>query len=1060
MQVWYIHLFGTLRVSRNEGEFFRFSTRKTGALLAYLAFYRERRHSREALCEMLWPEEDPQKSRARLRVALTSLRHQLEPPGVPPGSVILTHGNDQVQMSAETVSTDVGEIEGALKTLDTTALRGNTIPSLDERLAAAQRIAFLFTPPLLDGFYEDWVLAERERLSQAAVERLTTLARQLPPDTAIEVARHAVRIDPLAEEPIVCLLHLLIQNGEVIAARHAFQTFQRQWEAAMGHPPSRQLRELAATLFEQEVPSPATPPREESKDAPPAPSVVESPTPQPSRPVYLPTYLTRFFGRSPEQIAIREALAATRLITLTGPGGVGKTRLAVETVRSWNGGRWFVPLADVGEPEQFPAALYDALKDRTAARSAPDSPEALLARAATVLANVPEPLLVLDNLEQIADRVGSFVLALLERVPNLRLLVTSRLRLHLPGEQEIPIAPLPVPSLDEAEAERTEHLKDLTEIASVALFLDRSRTARPDFQITARNQTDIVVICRILEGIPLAIELVAARGGTLVPARMREKLLAQDPTLTTDRRASSNARHRSLYAAMEWSYRLLPTDLGRLFAALSVFRGGFTVEAVAAVGDVSVETAADALARLRAHSLVGSVADVSDIRYSLLESLRGFAGEQLPPDAHTETERRHRDWFVNIAEKADAGLSSPDQAAWLQRLEADIENLRAALRSTLQKEPARALQMAGALWLFWHLRGRPTEGRAWLEQALRITDANQNDTDSSAIFQRARALHGAGTLAWVQGDGTAAGPLFHESLRLRRRVGDRAAIAGTLNNLGLLAWSRQELDEARRFHAESLAIKRELGDPAAIASSLQNLGVVDWDRGDYAAARPSFEEALILCRSGGDRVGEGHALNNLGNLALALSDFAEAKRWYTESLAQKREIGYAPGIAATLSNLGVTALYQGQYAEAETYFEESVALYREMAAPDGIATQLRNLGQIATERGEWDRAYRLLSESMNIRLESDTPTEITGNLEAFAQWHMACGDADRAACLLGAAAARRAELRAPLHPSERVALDRSLEAARLSLGAERFEEQLRAGESLPHAEIVALALAK
>jgi predicted ATPase/DNA-binding SARP family transcriptional activator len=1051
MQVWYIRLFGTLRVSRDEGEFFRFSTRKTGGLLAYLAFYRERRHSREALCEMLWPEEDPQKSRARLRVALTSLRHQLEPPGVPPGSVVRTDGHDQVQLSVETVATDVGEIEAALRTLD-------IAPRQEERLAAAQRIGALFQPPLLDGFYDDWVIAERERLSRAAVERFITFAQQLPPDTALELVRHAARIDPLAEEPLFYLLPLLVESGQVSMARRTLQTFQRQWEEAMGQPLSRQMRELAAALFEkQSPPAPATSTKKSAKE-PSTPPAATAPAPSPAPPARLPTYLTRFFGRSRETETIREALAEVRLVTLTGPGGVGKTRLAVETARGWPGGHWFVPLANVGEPEQFPAALCDALKDITAIRSAPDSPEALLARAAKALAEAPEPLLVLDNLEQIADRVGSFVLALLEQVPTLRLLVTSRLRLHLPGEQEVPLPPLPVPSQEEAESDRVENLKDLTEIASVALFLDRSRTARPDFQITARNRTDILAICRMLEGIPLAIELVAARVGTLVPARMREKLLAQDPTLISDRRATSVERHRSLYAAMEWSYRLLPADLARLFAALSVFRGGFTVEAVAAVGGVAEETAGEALARLRAHSLVGSVADVSDIRYSLLESLRVFAAEQLPSEDQALTARRHADWFAALAEQADAGLSSPEQASWLQRFEADMENLRAAFRSTLRDAPAQALQMAGALWMFWHLRGRPTEGRAWLEQALQATPSDRDETDTTATFQRARALHGAGTLAWVQGDGSAAEPLFHESLRLRRHLGDRAAIAGTLNNLGLLAWSRQELDEARRYHAESLAIRRELGAPAAIASSLQNLAVVDWDRGDYASAQPSYEEALALSRASGDRVGEGHALNNLGNIALSLGDFATAGRWYTESLALKREIGYAPGIAATLSNLGVTALYQGKYTEAERYLAEAVALYREMDAPDAVATQLRNLGQIATERGEWDHAYRLLSESLTLRLESDTPTEITLSLEGFAQWHMARGNADRAACLLGAAAARRAESRTPLYPAERVSLDRTADAARSSLGDERFEKRFHEGEGMPHADIVAFAL--
>jgi predicted ATPase/DNA-binding SARP family transcriptional activator/Tfp pilus assembly protein PilF len=1051
MQTWHISLFGNLRVSRDGQEFSRFSTRKTGGLLAYLAFYRDRRHTREVICDLLWPDEAPDKSRARLRVALTSLRHQLEPPGVPSGSVLRTEGNELVQLSGETITTDVAEVEQALQSLDHTS-------ETPRQIAIAQRIASLFSEPLLTGFYEDWVIRERERLSQAVVERLSTLARQLPPEKGLDIAREAARIDPLSEEPLFALLPLLAESGKQGEALRLFQNFTSRYEAALGIPPSEALQALVNTLPAAPVaaseartssPSPATP----------APSVV-SETPQLSR--RLPTYLTRFFGREREQVAIHEALGETRCITLTGPGGTGKTRLAVETAKKWEGPCWFVPLAAVEEAYRLPVFLYDALEGVVPARADSDSPEALLAVIIRALSEQAQPpLLILDNLEQIADSAGSPLLRLLESVPNLHLLLTSRLRLHLPGEQEFPLEPLPIPSSEETTSS-DDNLEPTTRIASVALFLDRARTARPDFQITSRNRGDILTICRLLEGIPLAIELVAARAGTLVPAQMLTKMTEQGALLTVvDRRARPEDRHRSLRAAIDWSYRLLTAELQHLFTCISVFRGGFTVEAAASVCDISESAAGEALSRLRSHSLVVSVATAAEMRYSLLESLRAFAIEECPAEESAMALHRHIAWCAEFADQADNGLGGPEQASWLERVEADLENLRAAVYFSVIVEPARALQIAGAVWFYWYLRGRPTEGRAWLERVLEdYPETPEEESDSTARFRRARALHGAGTLAWIQGDSLIAQTRFNESLRLRRLLGDEIAVAASLNNLGLLAWSRRDLEEARRFHREALAIRRKQGNLSLLASSLQNLGVVEWDRGDYPASRASSEEALALCRVSGDRVGEGHALNNLGNIALALSDFEAARDWYTQSLSVKRQVGYEPGIAATLSNLGVTSLYQQRHAEAEASFEEALTIYREMNSPTGIATQLRNLGQIATQREDWERAFALLTESFHLHGEADNPADIAGNMEAFALYQAARGNADSAARLMGAAAARRQEIQVLQPPSERALVERGVATARLLLGQEAFDTAYAAGATLSRQDILTLIARK
>lgn len=500
---------------------------------------------------------------------------------------------------------------------------------------------------------------------------------------------------------------------------------------------------------------------------------------------------TRFFGREAERAALRDwRQTPDRLATLTGPGGAGKTRLAAEAAHEAaadvRGPICFVGLADMADARQIPQAVADALGLPRAAATEP------LEQVVAALCALPPALLVLDNMEHLVDRGASVVLSLLTRLPTLRCLVTSRRRLALPGEREFPVLPLPLPEPDGTP-------EQVAQAASVRLFLDRAQAARPDFQITRGNAAAVADLCRLLEGSPLAIEMVAARAQALTPAQMRDRL-GDRFALLTHRRGEGEGRHGSVWAAIAWSYDLLGPDLQRFFAGLSVFRGGGTAEAAESVCEEP--QALEFLTQLRERSLVMLEESQAEMRFRLLETLREFAAEQHSAGQTAALRRRHADFFRELADTAAPCLTGPDQRQWLHRLEADRENLHLALSEwqSDENEGQKTLQMAGSLWRFWAVRGH-----------------------------------------------YAAEAYFSEALSLLTAPEDVSFQAICLCNLGMVATHREDYTRAWALHEKSLTLHREIGERPNIALALQSLGLVAYHQRDYERARPLLEEALALC---------------------------------------------------------------------------------------------------------------------------------------------------------------------------------------------------------------------
>ena len=916
---WRIELFGGLRALSGERVLTRFRTHKTASLLAYLALFPDRTHSREELCDLLWPEADLDAGRMNLRVALNSLRRQMEPPGTPHGAV-LTADRSKIQLNPNACLTDVAEFEAALAASARTGAE-----------AALTHAVSLYRGDLLPEIYDDWAAGERERLVQAhlgALHRLTRLLTEAGDfDRALDYAHRALPLDPLCEKSHRLLMRLYVALGRPDAAHQQFQTLTQLLRVEMNAVPSPKTRDLAAHLddpaAEREAPvldtpssAPGTPQPLPSQNTPATHASSES----------LPVTWTRFFGRAEERKRLTALLTdpQTRLVTLTGPGGNGKTRLAVEAARDLSkpfpGGVWFVSLADVADPHLLGDAVLAALR---LPRAAPADPWAQIIVA---LAG-PPVLLILDNFEQIAAGAAPAVLSLLGKVPALTCLVTSRRRLDMPGEYEVPVAPLPVPGL-------AETAEQLSRSASAQVFVDRAQAVRPDFAVSDRSAPDLAALCRSLEGIPLALELAAARIRALSLAQMRVRL-DQRFELLASRRGDKGTRHRSLWAAIEWSYDLLPASLQRFFTRLSVFRGGWTLEAAEAVCEEPA--ALEALAQLRANSLLLAEDGLPDMRFRLLESLREFAWEQLSPEDREDAGERHTVFFAAQAGRADDVLQGPDQGNWLRRFEADAANFLLSL-DWLNDRPdraAEALAMTTALYHFWLLSGRQHEGRVRLDALL----ARWAAPDAA----RADALTVAGNLAEAEGDLPGARVHMEEGLALNLRLGREEQAARGRGDLGIIASRQGRLPEARAHWEATTAYWQGQNEPRRAAATLNNLGILERRQGDLDAAQRRFLECLSLYRQAGDTQKAATVLHNLGLTAQDRGDLDEAGRRLEEALVLQQTLGNVRGAAITLHGLGATAHKRGRFAEAQAFLAETLTIFARMEDTGGILHSLRSL---------------------------------------------------------------------------------------------------------------------
>jgi predicted ATPase/DNA-binding SARP family transcriptional activator len=876
-------ILGPLEVRRN-GRVVPLHGRKQRALLALLLLRANEVVSRERLIDELWSDEPPETATNTLQVHVSQLRKALAGDGVDAAATLATRPPGYV-LSVLPGHVDADRFERRVAAAADARRQGEIDAAsalLTEALATWRGAA------LADLASEPFARPEVARLEEL---RLAALEDRI--DCELELGHHAevvgeiealVEQHPLRERLRLQLMLALYRSDRQADALAAYQDARTKLSHELGLAPSQALSELQRSILRQDETIAATrPPAARQKR------------------FSLPDSLTPLVGRADEIEAVVELVRReqVRLVTLTGLGGIGKTRLAVEAARQlardFSDGVAYVPLATVSDPGLLAARTAQALGVGEAGGPPEEALEEYL--------RPRRMLLLVDNFEQLVMAADLFS-RLLSSAAGLKVLVTSRAPLRLAAEREYALSPLPVAD-------------------SVALFTERAQAVNPDFALSGPTADVVAELCERLEGLPLAIELAAARTRLLTPAAMLDRLDRRLDLLAAGPR-DVPGRHRALRLTLDWSFELLTPPQQRVFARLGVFVGGCALdaaEAVCAVGDVSV---LDDLSHVVEESLVGHA---GESRFAMLETVREYAVERLRALGEEDDARAlHSRYFLGVAEDAHRALGGPQQAEWLGRLELEHDNLRAAETYARERGDAQtSLRLCASLWRFWQIHGHLEEGRRALENAL------ASDPGSDPLL-RARALNGAGVLAGEQGEFEAAASFFEPALELVRGIGDHERTANVLVNLGNLALFDHDFERARRLYEDSIEHAALSGSLGVEAIARENLGLVALDQGDLAHAVELLEESTTLAAEAGDDRGRSSSTRALAAALLESGETERAGDRLREGLDLARRLGEVNGIAYCLDTFAGLAAAAGEAERAAQLFGAADAVRSSIGA--------------------------------------------------------------------------------------------------------------------------------
>ncbi|MCB8944307.1 MAG: tetratricopeptide repeat protein [Ardenticatenaceae bacterium] len=937
-----IHLFGHFTLSEDERPIPFSALPKTRPLFAYLLLNRHQPVSREAIAFLLWPDVPESEAKANLRRHLYDLRRILPDDE----QWIISRGSTLYWQPTAVYWLDIAHFE-----------------HLSQTNHLAEAVA-LYQDDLLIDLYEDWLEAERERLRTLYMSNLEQLIDRCQSENdypqAIYYAQQLLAADTLREDTIRQLMQLRYESGDRAGALQVYQQFEQLLHTELGVRPMTETAALYTQIKSGER-------EKETKET----KTVRTPLAIPRPPHNLPHQLTPFFGRTDDLTAISERLTntPTRLLTLTGAGGSGKTRLALEAATQllaqqptpFPDGIYFVDLSAVTAPDQIVSIISQLF---TLAEGQGNTPAGQLK---SYLQN-KKILLILDNFEQIV-KAAPILSDLLTAAPHLHLIVTSRVLLQLYGEHEYPVPPLPLPN-----PERLPATADLPSYAAIALFIARARAYQPSFNLNEDNAAAIAQICLRLDGLPLAIELAAARIKLFAPSALLAQLNDRLNILASTTR-DRPTRQQTLRGAIDWSYHLLEEDEKQLFVHLAIFQGGFTVNAVTAVLHSQPTsdfhsfdlTILDQLLSLAEKSMIQQPpATLNEPRFQMLPLLREYAQSYLQKDPHLpHLQQQHLSYYTQLATTANQHLHTAQQSLWLTRLQTDELNFRAALTWSLQPHhPAEIIEKGTNLAIalgsdYWRIRGRIAEAWQWACQTLAL-----QQTLSPHI--RLRTFNQAATIAQWYGKYDEAETILAQAVPLARELNDHHLLQVALHNLGLSAGRQGRYQEAEALLTEAINLRRQINQntmDGSLARTLNNLAIVVKYLGDYQRAAALFQECLAFQQLQGDQLGAASVISNLGKLALVQGDLTTAETHLHHSLQIRQQLGDQTGIISALSGLAELRQKQSHYNQSIQLYSACDTLHQTFNYPltsENLRQREENLAQLKQKvtPAEFDKAWQ------------------------------------------------------------------------------------------------------